>query len=417
MIAKIKGTRDWLDLSLFNFVIDQVRAHCALYAFDEVKTPILEPVDLFKRSLGLETDIVSKEMYLVHTGHDEETICLRPEFTASVMRAYCEAGIQEKPWNVFSIGALFRHERPQKGRYREFHQINLERIGSETVESDVELILFLERLFAEKLQIDSYALLINFLGCAADREKFKGALRVFLDQNDERMCSTCKVRKERNIMRVFDCKNPACQELYKSAPKIADHLCPTCAAEWLLMRTMLEELSISYTHAPNLVRGLDYYDKTVFEFVSNALGSQSAFCGGGRYNGLSQALGYNRSLPSVGAGIGIERLLMIIEAQQQKLQIPFKKKLIAVLPLGNEQRRAALLLADELRARNVCAVPVLTNESTKAMFRAANRLGAAFTLIIGSDEIRDGMVTVKNMTTGAEERVPQMKAIELMVQG
>lgn len=411
MITRIRGTQDFCDLTLWNFFINQVRRHCVQYHFTEIKTPILESSDLFIRSLGAQTDVVSKEMFFVGSQHAEagdEKICLRPELTAPVMRVYLENGAQEKPWKIFSVGSVFRYERPQKGRFREFHQVTIETIGARSIAHDISLITMLDRFFSEKLKLDSYALSLNFLGCFADREQFKKALDEFLSKNSEKMCATCQKRQTTNILRVLDCKNPQCQEAYKTAPKITDFLCAACAAEWQTVRQDLEALSVSFTVVPTLVRGLDYYDKTVFEFSSPLLGAQSAFCGGGRYNGLAQVLGSAQEIPAVGAGIGIERVLLLLEQKKESLLVPQPEKLFALIPVTAEQQTLALLLADELYAAGLTVEVIVEGESLKSMMRKANKLGAAAALFVGPEEQQSGTVKIKNMMTGAEESVKQV---------
>lgn len=405
VIQRVKGTQDFLDLTLFNYLLAQTRKHLELYNFKEVATPILEPLDLFKRSLGLETDVVTKEMYVVK-GDDEEPICLRPEVTASIARAFIENGGLTTPWKVFTWGPMFRHERPQKGRFRQFHQISIEIIGSNSIDQDAQFLKMLDRFFHEVLKLNTYALLINFLGCAADRVEYRKKLRAFLEKLNA-VCATCSIRKDKNVMRVFDCKNPDCQELYKEAPRITDSLCQPCETEWQQLRNVLEALSVSYSVTPNLVRGLDYYDKTVFEFVSSELGAQNAFCGGGRYNTLIGQLGGKEEQPSLGASIGIERVLLLLETSKNALALPMEPPLIVVVPLSPEQHTLALLLSDELQARGICTDVLLEGDSVKSMMRKANKMAAKYALLIGSEEQQAKTVKIKNMMTGAEEVVPQ----------
>ena len=228
MIRRVKGTLKFVDLTLFNFLIMQAKNHLRLYNFTEIATPIIEPLDLFKRSLGLETDVVTKEMYTL-CGDEDEPICLRPEWTASCVRAFVEHSITQVPWKIFLWGPMFRHERPQKGRYRQFHQINIEVIGSQSIDQDVQFIKMLDRFFQDTLHLDTYALLINFLGCAEDRVKYKKKLYAFLEKQQGAVCATCIERKEKNLLRIFDCKSEGCQLAYAAAPHIADHFCETCA--------------------------------------------------------------------------------------------------------------------------------------------------------------------------------------------
>lgn len=413
MISRVKGTQDFLDLSIYNSVIERIKKQLQSYHFTEIATPLLEYIELFKRSLGEHTDVITKEMFLIapHEEHEEETLCLRPEGTASVVRAYLENGIQSKPWKVFSYGPMFRYERPQKGRYRQFHQVTMEVLGSAAIEQDVQLIKMLDRFFHEQLSLNSYALLINFLGCLADRQEYKEKLRIFLDKHQGALCNNCQIRKEKNILRIFDCKIASCQEMYTQAPYLTDHLCSACAVTWQALQDQLTLLSISYAHAPTLVRGLDYYNNTVFEFVSDHLGAQRAFCGGGRYDALAQQLGAKELLPAVGAAIGIERLLMLIE-HAQTLQLPVQPALYVVMPLAQEQRMLALLLADMLQANELCVEIALDNDSLKSMMRYANRLGAKYALILGEEEQKTHTVTMKNMITGEQERIPQTAVVD-----
>ncbi len=412
-MLRVKGTNDFLDLTLYNFVIDQIRKHLGIYCFNQIETPILEHVELFKRTLGLNTDVVSKEMFLIqlHTQQSEdETLCLRPELTAPIVRAFIDNGIQTTPWKVFTIGPCFRYERPQKGRFREFHQVSIEVIGSASVEQDVQMIKMLDRLFHETLRFNNYALLINYLGCPADRAAFKEVLKKFLDAQTG-LCADCMVRKEKNIMRIFDCKIQTCQKIYENAPHITDHLDKACKAEWEKLQHDLELLSVTFAVQPKLVRGLDYYNKTVFEFVSAGLGAQSAFCGGGRYDQLITQIGGKTDQQSIGAAIGIERLLMLLEPYKDSLALPHPPKLHAILPLGPAQQTLALLLADELQAIGLSTEVFLEGASIKSMMNRANKLGAAYALILGDEEQQKNQVTVKNMITGAQETIAQAQLV------
>lgn len=419
MINRIKGTQDLLDLTLFNYFLATVKKHLETYHFKEIATPILEPTELFKRSLGTETDVVSKEMYLVHTEHtpteEKGDICLRPEATASTMRAFLNNSIDTTPWKVFTWGSMFRHERPQKGRYREFHQVSIEIIGSQAIAQDAYFIAMLDRLFSEKLMLDSYGLLINFMGCHDDRQKFRQQLLAFVEKNSDKICANCTHRKDKNILRVLDCKTPSCQELYQNAPKITDALCESCSQEWKLLQSFLEQLSVSFSHMPSLVRGLDYYGKTVFEFVSiSDLGAQNTFCGGGRYDSLAKMLGAKDDKPSIGAAIGIERMLLMLE-QSKELPLPQPARLHAIVPLSAEQIPLCLQIADLLHANDLCAEILLENDSIKSKMRQANKLGARYALIVGSNEQAAGTVTLKDMVQGTESSLPQRDIVSALL--
>lgn len=414
MITRVKGTHDFLDLRLFNFVVDQAKEHLTTYCFSEIRMPILEPLDLFKRSLGVYTDVVSKEMFLIQ-GQSDEQICLRPEATASTVRAFVENGIQQTPWKVFTYGPMYRHERPQKGRFREFNQISIEAIGSESIAQDVQLIKMLDRFFHEKLNLNNYALLINFLGCFEDRVLYRALLKDFLDSPQAALiCENCVERKDKNIMRILDCKNITCQRIYMDAPLLINNLCGGCNQEWQQLQEQLHLLSVSYAVKPNLVRGLDYYNKTVFEFTSDNLGAQSAFCGGGRYDQLVSQLGGREDQPSIGAAMGIERLLLLLEPMRDNLPLPEQPALHVILPMGKEQMTLALLLADTLQAAHLCTDIMLEGDSIKNMMRKANKLGAAYVLILGDQEQENKTVTVKNMVTGAEERIAQIDLVKYL---
>lgn len=416
MYNRVKGTQDFLDLTLFNFVIESAKKHLALYNFIEIATPLLEPAELFQRSLGLETDVVTKEMYVVES-EDEQKICLRPEATASCVRAFVNNHVSTIPWKVFLWGPMFRHERPQKGRYRQFHQITMEIIGSQSVVQDVHFIKMLDRYFSETLKLDSYALQLNFLGCAADRATYKQILREFLAEHASVSCALCIIRRDKNILRVFDCKNSGCQEVYKKAPPLVDSLCIDCVKEWQELKDNLEHLSVSYSYVPTLVRGLDYYDKTVFEFVSLELGTQNTFCGGGRYNSLVKAVGAKEDQPSIGAALGIERLLLLLEDHQERLALPHKPKLSVVIPMDEAQYSLALLIADELQAHMVTVELFLEGDSLKSMLRKANKMGAHYALLLGENEQRTKTVTVKHMTSGDEKSIPQVQLVDFIKTG
>jgi histidyl-tRNA synthetase len=414
MITRVPGTHDLLNLQPFTELTKLIRMHLQYAAFAEIMTPLIEPTELFQRSLGGATDIMSKELYFVSSPHAEEgdhTLCLRPEATASIMRAFLNAGITTMPWNVFTIGPMFRHERPQKGRYRQFHQASIEIIGAATIAHDVYLIMVLDQLFSDRLSLVHYGLLINFMGCANDRTQFTTILRAWLEQHKDQLCSTCQQRTITNPLRVFDCKQEQCRSLLEQAPKTTEHLCEACAQEWHYVQQLLQQLSISYSHQPALVRGLDYYSKTVFEFVSSELGAQNTFCGGGRYNQLAREIGAAEDVPSVGAAIGIERLLLLVgDTLPQR-----ETKLYCIIPLTIEQQTIALHLTDLLLARQLTVQPLLTESSLKSMMRAANRAGAHMCILIGPDEQQAGTVTVKHMVTGASEQIPQRDLVAYLM--
>ncbi|MCF7900002.1 histidine--tRNA ligase [Candidatus Babeliales bacterium] len=414
MIQKVRGTRDILDTTLFHFAITTIKKQIELYHFTHIELPILESVDLFKSSLGVETDVVSKEMFVVTSSSDQESesICLRPEGTAQTVRAFVENGIQTVPWKVFSIGQMFRYERPQKGRYRQFYQFNIECIGSAAIEQDVQIITMLDRLFAKKFRLENYTLHINFLGTQQERADFKSVLKIFLETL-QGICDTCKIRKDTNILRVFDCKNPDCQTLYVNAPHLINHLGEQSQQEWNTLQERLQELSVSYIYNPRLVRGLDYYNKTVFEFTSPDLGAQSAFCGGGRYDTLVASLGGKQDQPSLGAAIGIDRVMLLLEMIQNNITMPHKPALYAIIPLDPAQNPLALQLADELIAHGLYTETFFEG-AAKNMMKRANKSGATTCLIIGEQEQQDGTVVIKDMITGEQQIIKQNNAVSFL---
>jgi histidyl-tRNA synthetase len=410
MINRVRGTQDLLDLNLQNFVLNKIKKHIHSYNFLEIQTPILEHAKLFIHSLGEQTDVVSKEMYVFEAEDKEDSICLRPEATAGVIRAYFENRVEEKPWKVFSYGSMFRKERPQKGRWREFIQLNFEVINTDSLAQDVLFIKMLDSFFSEKLKIENYVLKLNFLGCSDDRKKHKDALAEYLDKHSDKICDTCKTRKDTNILRVFDCKNKDCQSVYKNAPKLTDFLCQDCNAEWYDLQSKLQIMSVNFILDPKLVRGLDYYNKTVFEFSSDDLGAQNAFCGGGRYS-LGLEVGSKENFPSIGAAIGLGRLLLLLEINKDRLSIDQDAALYLILPMSEKQHDLSLLLANQLHLKSLVVDVLLEGASIKSMMRKANKMGAKKVLIIGDDEQNSGTVTVKNMQTGESKVVKQTEVI------
>lgn len=415
MITRVKGTQDFLDLRIYNFAINVIKNHLKNYNFKEIGTPILEKVELFNRSVGESSDIVNKEMFTLTTKGDD-FLCLRPEATAPIVRSFLEANISTLPWKVFLIGPMFRYERPQKGRFRQFHQVSIESIGTESVWQDAQFIKMLDILFREKFLLDSYVLVINYIGCKKDRSEFNSSLVSFLNKNITAVCEQCKERSLKNPMRVFDCKSESCKSVLINAPKITDFLCSECKSDFYTLKEQLDLLSVPYVHSESLVRGLDYYNKTVFEFVSTNLGAQNAFCGGGRYDQLTTMLGGKEDQPSIGAGIGLERLVDIIDQNKGALKIPQPKFVTAVIPMTKDQNSLAQLIANDLIKKDFCIETIFNDDtSIKNALKKANKLSAKYCVILGSDEQVEKTATVKNMITGAEEKVKQTEIYKLLV--
>ena len=413
MFPRVKGVTDnFFDMSYWTGVQKKIEAHLKRYNFLEIEIPMLEYVSLFQRGLGMQTDVVAKQMFIMQSKNErsDEQICLRPEATAGTMRAFIEqqAAIAT-PYKVYSYGSMFRYERPQKGRLREFHQMNVEIIGASSIMHDVSLIKMLHTLFLEEFQIDTFVLRLNYLGQPADRQEYIVAFKTFLEHKKSDLCEICQSRIETNVLRILDCKSESCQKIIFAGPKLFDFFSQETKNEWQQLCNLLQELSVTFVHDQQLVRGLDYYNKTVFEFVSTALGAQSAFCGGGRYDGLAQQLGSKHEVPSLGCAIGMERLLMVLESKKAELSEP-KLPLISIIPCAIEQQALALHVADALQAHGKCVDVLFDGQSVKSNMKKANNMGAKFVLLLGQTEQNSNTVTVKNMVTGEEKVVLQVDA-------
>ncbi|MCB9493205.1 MAG: histidine--tRNA ligase [Epsilonproteobacteria bacterium] len=413
-VSRVRGTTDLLDLELHNFVLTKITNHLALYNFKEIQTPFIEHTDLFIHAVGQETDIVTKEMYTFQTQSGEQ-LCLRPEGTASIIRAYVENGVQQSPWKVFTYGPMFRHERPQKGRWRQFSQFSIEVIASKHIEQDAHFLSMLDTLFAQTLKLENYVLKLNFLGCSDDRKKHKADLLDFLTKHNDQICTTCQVRKEKNILRTLDCKNETCKSLYQNAPKITEFLCDECDQEWKQLQELLQLLSVNYIVDTMLVRGLDYYNKTVFEFCSEELGSQSAFCGGGRYL-LGKGVGAREDIPSIGVGIGMGRVMMLVEQTLNQHSLPQKPALSVVVPLQTEQQALGLMLCYELTKNGLHTDIIFDTASVTNMMKRAHKTGARYALLLGPDEQENSTVSVKDMQKGTTTTMSQTEVVALLKQ-
>lgn len=414
MFSRVKGAQDLLSYNLWKGIFNKVQTHLKTHNFKEIQTPLLEYVSLFERGLGYETDVVKKQMFLIEQKKDKNQMCLRPEGTAGTMRAYLEKKHElTTPCNLFSFGPMFRYERPQKGRLRQFHQVNIESIGVTSIQYDAFFIQMLHKLFLETLKITEFVLMVNFLGTPEDREQYKKALYSFLESYTDQICATCQERKETNILRVLDCKSESCQKIYDSAPIITDHLSEQSTQEWALLQDQLQQLSVTFTVNPRLVRGLDYYNKTVFEFVGMTLGAQDTFCGGGRYDGLSEQLGSKEPVPAIGAAFGFERLLLLLGDRAQDFIEP-ESPLTLVLACAQEQNSLALLCADVIQRAGKTVQVMIDDTSLKNKLKKANKMGAAFVVLIGEEEQQSSTVTVKNMMTGEEEKVTQDKMVSCL---
>ncbi|MGA8150265.1 MAG: histidine--tRNA ligase [Terriglobales bacterium] len=415
MIKAIRGTRDLLppDTALWNFVEAAVRDVFRAYNFHEIRTPIFEETQLFARSVGEETDVVAKEMY---TWEDRtraesekgQSLTLRPENTAGVVRAYIEHGLEKRGLNkLYYIGPQFRRERPQKGRYRQFYQIGAEVIGpasagSESPARDAE-VLELLATFLDRLGIENWNLQLNSVGCPADRARFNEALRKALQPVVANMCVDCQRRAVTNPLRVFDCKVPEDQPIIEKLPRISQYLDEPCRQHFAQVQDILRAVGVEFQLNDRLVRGLDYYTRTAFEFTHGALGAQNAILGGGRYDGLSESLG-GPSAPGIGFAIGEDRLVLALKQSAEAVQ---KKPDVYIAPLGADMNREAARLARELRRHDL--IVELGDESfrLKKSFETADKAGARFILIVGENEVQAGAFALKNLATGEQISVPR----------
>ena len=399
-IRSVKGTRDLLppDTSLWQRVEAEAHRVFAAYHYGEIRTPILEETTLFARGVGTETDIVMKEMYTFLDR--EDSLTLRPEATASVVRAYIEhslynvGGVQK----LYYIGPMFRRERPQKGRYRQFYQIGAEVLGSQSPLVDVEVIEMLV-LFLERVGIGEYQLLVNSVGCSHCRPAYLEALRLALQDVKASMCADCQRRADTNPLRVLDCKVETDQPIIEKLPKIIDHLDPECRQHFERVTSELQARGLAYQVTPRLVRGLDYYTRTTFEITSGALGAQNALVGGGRYDGLSEMLG-GPSTPGIGFSIGQDRLILAVQAAAV-LQ-PGNPLDVFVVWMGEPTLAPAARLVRDLRARGLSVEIDYDSMKIKKAMGIANKLQARFAIIIGEGELSSGKYQVKNMATSEQ---------------
>jgi histidyl-tRNA synthetase len=400
VIRAVKGTRDILPPSsaIWNKVEEAARRVFATYNYYEIRTPLLEETTLFARGVGEETDIVSKEMYTFED-RDGSSLTLRPENTASVLRAYIEHRLDQIPGvqKLYYLGPMFRRERPQKGRYRQFYQIGAEVIGTESPFVDAEVIEMVLAILKAVGIHDSH-LLINSVGCNKCRPKFNEALRERLKDVVGDMCADCQRRAETNPLRVLDCKVPEDQPIIDSLPSILDYLDEPCREHFRRVREFLEDRQIAFEIRPRLVRGLDYYTRTTFEITHGSLGAQNAIVGGGRYDGLAESLGSKVPAPGIGFSIGEDRLVMTVE-EKETLSVPPLDLYIA--PMGELALEHAGVLASEIRMLGI-SVEVGTDQKLKRMLELANKLKAQYTLILGDNEIVSKSYALKNMTSGEQ---------------
>lgn len=399
-IRSIKGTQDVLpaDTYKWQFVERLFLDTAKLYGFNEIRIPTFEDKSLFIRSVGDTTDVVQKEMY-TFTDLGGRELALRPEGTAGINRAVIESGLinEALPVKLCYNLSCFRAEKPQAGRFREFHQLGMELFGSHSPAADAEVISFVNDFFAA-LGLSNISLEINSIGCPNCRKHYHAALKEYFEARKADLCDTCLTRLDKNPLRILDCKSPVCKEIAKDAPIGLDYLCDDCKEHFEGLKKRLDALGIAYTVNPRIVRGLDYYTKTVFEFVSGDIGAQSTVCGGGRYDGLIKSLG-GADQPGIGYAMGVERLLMVLEAQGIEIPRPAPCDLY-IASMGEAASVFAMKLASDLRSEGFAAESDLIGRSLKAQMKYADKIGAKYSMVIGDNELAEGRAKVKNMSTG-----------------
>lgn len=396
----IKGTLDVLPKESYKiqYVESAVREIAENFGFYEMRTPVFEHTELFQRSVGETTDVVQKEMY-TFADKGGRSITLRPEGTAGAARAFLENGLfnEALPQKIYYLTSCYRYEKPQAGRLREFHQFGVEAFGAGSPAQDAEIIALANEVF-NYLGVKNLTLEINSIGCPACRAAYQKALKAYFENYKSELCETCNGRLDRNPMRILDCKSPVCSKIAADAPKILDYLCDDCRAHFDAVQQYLNTMQIDFTVNPEIVRGLDYYTRTVFEFVSNEIGAQGTVCGGGRYDGLLEELG-GKPMPACGFGMGIERLLLLMDAQNTPF--PDRKGCdIYFASMGDKANLEAARLALDLRNEGLAAQFDTVGRALKAQMKYADKLGALYTVVLGDNELETRKAQLKNMKDG-----------------
>ncbi len=401
----IKGTLDLLpgESHKRQFIEQTCLEIAQNFGYKEIRTPVFEHTELFQRGVGDTTDVVQKEMYTFNDKGDR-SITLRPEGTAGVVRSYLEHGLfnEPMPQKLCYLTSCYRYEKPQAGRLREFHQFGIECLGTASPAADAEVIAVADNLFAF-LGVKNLRLEINSIGCKQCRKDYHKALKEYFEDKKDELCATCVGRLERNPMRILDCKSPVCSEIAKGAPKVTDFLCDDCRSHFNSVQDYLKTMGIDFVVNPTIVRGLDYYTRTVFEFVSTDIGAQGTVCGGGRYDGLVEEIGGEHT-PALGFGMGIERLMLLME--NQKLSFPEASKCeLYIATMGDKASKQAAAIANALRREGMFVEFDVVGRSVKAQMKYANKIGAKFTVAIGDNELESGVIKLKNMETGEQQEL------------
>jgi len=412
VIKAIKGVKDILpaDVAVWQKIESDARDVFRRYGYQEVRIPIFEQTELFARSIGADTDIVGKEMY-TFPDRDGTSLTLRPEGTASVVRAYIEHSLHQhaRVWKLFYLGPMFRHERPQAGRLRQFHQAGVEVFGYSEPHVDIEVIALLHRYFTQ-LGVPTFRTDVNSLGDGACRPSYLEHLKGFLGKIEDRLCENCTRRTQTNPLRVLDCKVESCKAVLADAPFIVEHLCEDCRTHFDAVKAGLNQLEIPYSLNSRLVRGLDYYNRTAFEVVSTNLGAQDAVAAGGRYDGLVKALG-GPAIPGVGFAIGLERLVLLVKETIH----PVSTVDVFVAALGENATKAMLPVLDRLRTQGIAADMDYAGGSLKSQMKQADRSGARLTVIVGDDEMEKQSVVVRDMQTKNQQDVGLSDLVAMLI--
>ena len=414
MLSKApRGTKDITpkDVYKWHYIEKKFREICALYGYEEIRTPIFEHTEVFARSVGDTTDVVQKEMY-TFTDRGDRQLSLKPEGTAGVIRSFIENKMyaDTQPTKLYYITPCFRYERPQAGRQRQFHQFGIEVLGSDGPSVDAEVISLAVQFFNE-MGLNNLSVNINSVGCPTCREEYNRKLKEYLDQKVDVLCETCLERKDKNPMRVIDCKNPHCKENLQDIPFMIDHLCEDCKDHFDKLQTYLKEMDINYVVDKTIVRGLDYYKKTAFEIISNDIGSQSTVCGGGRYDGLVEMLGGPKGISGIGFALGAERLLLTLENNNIEIENP-KSTDIYIATIGDAAKTKSFKLIKDLRTNHISADNDHLDKSLKAQFKYSDKLNAKYTVVIGDDELANDTATLKNMKTSEQTTIKLSELVD-----
>ena len=414
MLSKApRGTKDITpkDVYKWHYIEKKFREICALYGYEEIRTPIFEHTEVFSRSVGDTTDVVQKEMY-TFTDRGDRQLSLKPEGTAGVIRSFIENKMyaDTQPTKLYYITPCFRYERPQAGRQRQFHQFGIEVLGSDGPSVDAEVISLAVQFFNE-MGLKNLSVNINSVGCPTCREEYNRKLKEYLDKKVDVLCETCLERKDKNPMRVIDCKNPHCKENLQDIPFMIDHLCEDCKDHFDKLQTYLKEMDINYVVDKTIVRGLDYYKKTAFEIISNDIGSQSTVCGGGRYDGLVEMLGGPKGISGIGFALGAERLLLTLENNNIEIENP-KSTDIYIATIGDAAKSKSFKLIKDLRTNHISADNDHLDKSLKAQFKYSDKLNAKYTVVIGDDELANDTATLKNMKTSEQTTIKLSELVD-----